>query len=89
MRADDANNDALRWCLLLKFPDYYNLDQDLCSVDVEPECLLITLQKSQDSIGLWNKLYVGTNEKELKVFSFKYIESESNKQRQLKKFAKS
>ncbi|XP_065061988.1 uncharacterized protein LOC135688869 isoform X2 [Rhopilema esculentum] len=70
MKADDADNDTLRWCLLLKFPEYYNLDQDLCSVDVEPECLVITLQKSQDSIGLWNKLYVGTNEKELKEMYF-------------------
>ncbi len=59
--------ESTRWCILLKFLEYCHLDPDQCSIDVEEDRVVLLLQKTEDSLGLWNKFFVGSSEKSLEV----------------------
>ncbi len=63
----EEDSDRERWCLIMKFLEYCHLDSDSCSIDVEENRVILLLQKTEDSFGLWNKFYAGSSDKNLEV----------------------
>ena len=62
---DEIN--SLDWSMIIQSEDKDYFDKDECGFDISPAGLQLCLRKAVKSTGLWDRIFIGASENELKV----------------------